>query len=373
MRIAVEARYLLTEEKTGVENYTYSLLSALAQSQGEHELHLYLHRRPRAAEDEMLRPFRSSPRVHFHAVPPLRLWLKLWMPLAARLQGAQVGLFPGSILPLYLLFPAVMVVYDLAWAHYPQHYPQREIRIFRDIYPRCLAKAKMVFAISEFTKQDIQRVYGTPAEKIRVVPCAVDPTFSPLASAAEEAGEKWGLEPGFLLAVGTSHPRKDIATLLRGYALARHRLPLPALALIGPGEAASGPLAALAEELGISERVRWLGYVPHRHLPLLYRAAGVFVMPSLYEGFGLPALEAMACGTPVICSNAGALPEVAGDAAILVEPGRPEAFAEALVSVLSGQALSQQLRERGLKRAAEFSWENSAKLALTYLREACGG
>ncbi|NIM05754.1 MAG: glycosyltransferase [Armatimonadetes bacterium] len=368
MRIAVEARYLLAREKTGVENYTYFLLASLAQLEGDHELHLYLHRRPRPEETAILQPFLSSTRCRFHVVPPLRLWLKLWMPLAARLQKAQVGIFPGSILPIYLPFPSVMIVYDLCWNSFPQCYPEREIRIFRDIYPRSLAAAKAVFAISEFSKGDIQRIYNTPAEKIRIIPCAADPRFSPVSDAPEQVRREWGLEPGYILAVGTSHPRKNISTLLRAYAARKPKQPL---ALIGPSGNTSEPLAKLAEELGIKDDVRWLGYAPHHQLPALYSAAGVFVMPSLYEGFGMPVLEAMACGTPIICSNTSALPEVAGDAALLIDPQQPEMLAEAMEKVLSEERLAEELSEKGRRRAKAFDWNHSAQLALNCLREIC--
>lgn len=368
MRIAVEARYLLVREKTGVENYTYFLLSSMAQLEGEHELHLYLHRRPKREELDLLEPFLSSPRCRFHVVPPLRLWLKFWMPLAARLHKAQAGIFPGSILPIYLPFPSVMVVYDLCWAAYPECYPEREIHIFRDIYPRSLAASRLVFAISEFTKQDLQRIYGTPPEKIRIVPCAPDPLFKPVPDAAEQVRERWGLEPGYVMAVGTSHPRKNISTLLRAYAICQPKQPL---ALVGlSGRTAKG-LIALAEELRISDKVRWLGFVSHMQLPALYSAAGAFVMPSLYEGFGMPVLEAMACGSPVICSNTSALPEVAGDAAVLVNPRTPEMLAEALEKILADKGLAEELKEKGFRRASAFNWENSARLALSYLREIC--
>jgi glycosyltransferase involved in cell wall biosynthesis len=367
MKIAVEARYLLAQEKSGVENYTYSLLAAMARQLGDDDLLLYLHRQPRLDEHEMLAPFLDSPHCHFHAVPPFKLWLKLWMPLAAKLHGADVGIYPGSILPWYNPFPSVMVVYDLCWSLYPECYPEREIHIFRDIYPRSLAAAKMVFAISEWTKSDIQRVYGTPAEKIRVIPCGVDPSYTPLPDAAERVRSSWNLEPGYILAVGTSHPRKDIPTLLEAYSFMKGDP--PPLVLVGPPGGATDSLKARAEELGITARVRWLHYVPQKAMPALYSAAGVFAMPSLYEGFGMPVLEAMACGTPVVCANATVFPEVTAGAAILVEPRNAEAFSEAMTKVLAAKELAVQMRAKGLVRAKEYSWEMSARLALECIRD----
>jgi glycosyltransferase involved in cell wall biosynthesis len=372
VKIAVEARYLLTREKTGVENYTYGLLAAIARLEGDQELQLYLHRRPRSQEFDLLQPFLISPRSIFHIVPPLKLWLKIWLPLAMRRRRADIALFPGSILPWLNLIPAVMLVYDLCWATYPECYPAREIAIFRDIYPRSLRAAKLVIAISEATKKEISRVYGTPEAKIKVIPSGVDPVFAPVAKAAEAVSRDWQLSPGYILAVGTAHPRKNIAALLRAYA----QLPVsgrPPLALTGPAGPTTDPLAHLAEELGVGQQIRWLGYVKTEDLPALYSAAGVFVMPSLYEGFGMPVLEAMACGAPVICSNTTAFPEVAGEAGLLIDPTKPEALAGALQKVLNNPELAEEMRQKGWQQAAHFSWERSGHLALKYLQEACGG
>jgi len=369
VKIAAEARYLLTREKTGVENYTYGLLSALADLENE-ELQLYLHRQPRAEEFDLLQPFLSSPRSVFHIVPPLKLWLKIWLPLAMRRYRANIALFPGSILPWLNLVPGVMLVYDLCWASYPECYPAREIHIFRKIYPRSLRAAKMIFAISEWTKGEIIRVYGTPPGKIQVVPCGVEEDFAPDPQAAEKAAARWSLAPGYILAVGTAHPRKNIATLLQAYA----RIAVserPPLVLIGPAGATSSPLQKQAEELGLSGQIHWLGYVTRADLPALYSGAGAFVMPSLQEGFGMPVLEAMACGAPVVCSNTTALPEVAGEAGLLVDPTRPEIWSEVLRKVLADKSLAQDLRERGLQRARQFTWERAGRVALNYLREAC--
>jgi glycosyltransferase involved in cell wall biosynthesis len=288
-----------------------------------------------------------------------------------RRHGADISLFPGSILPWINPVPAVMVVHDLCWESYPECYPEREIRIFRDIYPRSLKSAKMVFAVSEWTKGEITRVYGTPPEKIRVVPNGVDPQFVPVPQAAESVSMSWGLSPGYILAVGTAHPRKNIAILLRAYA----QMPQtgrPPLVLTGPIGATVAPLRELAEALGIAPQIRWLGYVEKEALPALYRGAGVFVMPSLYEGFGLPVSEAMACGTPVICSNTAALPEVAGEAGLLIDPTKPEALAEALQKVLHNPELAEEMRQKGWQQALQFNWDHSGRLALKYFQEACG-
>jgi len=367
VKIAVEARYLLSEQKTGVEHYTYQLLAAMAAQEGEHELHLYLHRKPRADETVVLKPFFDSQQTYLHTVPNLKLWLKFWMPLAAKLHGADVGFFPGSILPLYNPFPSVMVVHDMCWAYFPEYYPERENKFYQYTFPELLEKAELIFAVSKATKAGLMQLFDIGADKIRVVYNGLNPSFSHIEDAREKVAEQLGLKDKYILAVGTAHPRKNIASLLQAYAIAK---PYEKLILIGPQGDNSNPLAKLAVELGIADDVIFPGYAPHKLLPLIYSAASVFVMPSLCEGFGVPIIEAMACGAPVICSNNGALAEVADDAAVLIDPKDPKSLAEGLKKVLSDTSLQATLREKGFNRAKDFNWDESAKLAWKYFEEA---
>jgi len=209
-----------------------------------------------------------------------------------------------------------------------------------------------------------------PAECIVVTPLAADERFRPQSSERVEAvREKYGIDKPYILFAGTIEPRKNLVTLLRAFAPLTKDFP-HLLVLAGARGWFSEPVFAEVERLGLKERVAFTEYVPEEDLPALMSGADVFVYPSLGEGFGLPPLEAMACGTPVICSNAPALPEVVGEDAITVLPTEVEAWTEAMRQVLSDADMRAKLREKGLKRAQKFSWERTAQLTLKAFEEA---
>ncbi len=255
----------------------------------------------------------------------------------------------------------VLTVHDLIFEHYPQHHTLMN-RLFLKIgMPLFVKAANAVIAVSRQTKQDLITRYRLPDHKIHVIYEGVDSEFKP--APAEEivrVRNVYRLDHPYLLMVGTLEPRKNHALAL--HALARlvaqgypHRL------LICGGHGwLFEPVHRLIDELDLSDRVSFSGYVPARDLPPLYSGADCVLLPSLYEGFGFPALEAMACATPVVCSNASSLPEIAGDAALLVAPTDDEALTMAIRSVLDEPGLAQTLRERGVRRAAQFRWETCA-------------
>src|SRR5262249_42286431 len=221
-------------------------------------------------------------------------------------------------------------------------------------------------ADSDATRRDLLRYYRVAPQKVRAVPLGVEPAFRPveLEAARALAAERYGLTSPFLLFVGTLEPRKNLRALLEAYRrlLSSHtgEGDAPTLAVAGARGWWYRDLYRLARELGLDGRVRFLGRVPDADLPPLYSAAAAFVYPSLYEGFGLPPLEALACGTPVVCSDRSSLPEVVGDAGLLVDPTQPAALAGALARILDDPALRQELRGRGLERAARYTWARTA-------------
>jgi glycosyltransferase involved in cell wall biosynthesis len=226
-------------------------------------------------------------------------------------------------------------------------------------------RADHLLAISEHTRRDLIDLLGAPPAGVTVTHCGVDPTFRPLDAAQVAAWRaRYGLPERFILYVGTLEPRKNVPRLLDAYARLRRRGPVPPLVLVGGRGWRHAAIDARLAALGLGDAVRFLGYVPAAELPLCYNAAGVFVYPSLYEGFGLPPLEALACGTPVVTSNAASLPEAVGDAAVLVDPRDPAALADALAAALADEPLRQRLRAAGLAQARRFSWRRMAEQTL---------
>jgi glycosyltransferase involved in cell wall biosynthesis len=223
--------------------------------------------------------------------------------------------------------------------------------------------------VSESTKRDLVHHYGLSPGKVDVVYNGVDADFRPLPPAQIASFRaKQGLADRFILFLGTLEPRKNVTGLIEAYA--RLSPPRPPLVLVGGKGWLYDTVFARVEALGLSGDVHFVGYVPAEDLPLWYNAATVFVYPSLYEGFGLPPLEAMACGTPVVVSAASSLPEVVGEAGLLVDPERVEALAEAIERMIADSDLREEMRSAGLARAAGFSWEATASGTVRTYRRA---
>ena len=266
--------------------------------------------------------------------------------------------------PLAISIPWVVTVYDLSFIRYPQSFNAANRIYLRWAIRNSLRRANRVIAISESTRRDLYATFGTSLEKTAVVYCGADPAFAPSqdrqAIAALRA--RRGLPDKMILHVGTIEPRKNIARLIRAFARAKRAAQLPhRLVLIGARGWKYAEVDAVIEQEQLKDDVIFAGYVAQDELPLWYRAADLFVYPSLYEGFGLPPLEAMASGTPVVCSNAASLPEVVGDAAIRVSPENEAALADAIVRALTDGTLREQMIARGLAQAAKFSWARAAR------------
>jgi glycosyltransferase involved in cell wall biosynthesis len=269
--------------------------------------------------------------------------------------------------------PTVLTVHDLIFERYPEHHTHRNVAFLRAAMPRFVRAADAVIAVSEHTKRDLVDIYGTPPAKIAVVYEGIDPAFRP-APPEKTARVRAAYSPDapYLLMVGTLEPRKNHATALRALAhLTREGCPHHLVIAGGRGWLFE-PVRDLVARLGLAGRVRFAGYVPDADLPALYAGAACVLLPSLYEGFGFPVLEAMACGAPVVCSNASSLPEVAGSAALLVSPEDDAALADAVRLVLTQPALAAAMRARGLTQAARFRWERCAAETLAVYRSVAG-
>jgi len=261
--------------------------------------------------------------------------------------------------PRALALPWVVTVYDLSFIRYPQSFNTAN-RLYLTWATRdAVRRANRVIAISASTKRDLVAMFGVAENKIDVVYCGTDPMFSPEANphlAAPVMPEK------MILYVGTLEPRKNVAPLIRAFARVKRELRAPhKLVLIGArGWKHTDVDVAIAQE-NLRDEIILPGYVPSEDLPAWYRAADLFVYPSRYEGFGGPALEAMACGTPVVTSNASALPEVVGDAALQIAPDDLDALTDAMMRSLTDPGLREQMRARGLVQAARFTWTRAGR------------
>ncbi len=262
---------------------------------------------------------------------------------------------------------SVFTIHDLIFRFYPQYHLPLNRWYLGLMLPRFMQRADAIIAVSQNTRRDAARWTRIPPEKMTVIYEGVERTFRPLDDPAALATvrAKYELPPRFILYLGTIEPRKNLVTLLSAYHALLGREPAaPDLVVAGRKGWLYQPVFDRVRELGLEGHVHFTGYVNDADMPALLNAAVFFVFPSLYEGFGLPPLEAMACGTPVICSNVSSLPEVVGEGGILLEPRDVGVWVEAMARVLSDESLRLELRHRGIAQASKFSWERAARETL---------
>jgi alpha-1,3-rhamnosyl/mannosyltransferase len=267
--------------------------------------------------------------------------------------------------------PTVLTVYDLIPLLLPAQSSTRAKLFFRSAMRLALRAAQRVIVISESTRTDLLAHFPVSPDRITAIPLAADPAFQPQsATAIAEVRKRYGLPLGYTLYVGSNKPHKNLAGLVDAWAqvTAAPTTAAQTLAVAGAWERQYDPVRERAAGTSAEGRIRWLGPVAEADLPALYGGARLFVFPSLYEGFGLPVLEAMACGTPVICSESSSLPEVAGNAARRVDTRRPAVLADAIQAVLTNPALQDEMRAKGLAQAASFSWGQAARRTLEVYR-----
>lgn len=288
-----------------------------------------------------------------------------WLALAKRVR-VDVLHSMAFVTPMIAPLPKIVTVYDLSFIHFPERYTKFKRWYLQTQTRRSVQSADLTIAISEDGKRDVERVFGVSAEKIAVITPGVNAEFRPLPQTEiDQFKREKGLNRPFILHVGTLQPRKNIPTLLSAFAELND--PNIDLVLVGGKGWLFDEIFALVEQLNLRDRVRFTGFVSEVELPFWYNAAEIFVFPSIYEGFGIPAADAMACGTPVIAANTSSLPEVVGDAGLLFEPQAVSALTERIASVLYDPAQADTMRERGITQAGKFSWTHSGrKMAALY-------
>jgi glycosyltransferase involved in cell wall biosynthesis len=300
------------------------------------------------------------------------VWEQLAQPRVLRQIGADLVHGPVFIGPLLSPCPVIVTIHDLSFIRFPDLFRPAN-RLYLTLLTRLSARrARRLIAVSSHAAAETTRLLGVPPEQIEVVYHGVDPAFRPLPDDEVAAfRHRRGLPGRFALFVGTLEPRKNLIRLVEAFA--RIRDDQTGLVLVGGKGWLYDELFARVEALGLSKIVSFAGYVAGDELPLWYNAATALAYPSVYEGFGLPVLEAQACGTPVLTSNASSLPEAAGDAGLMVDPYNTDALAAGLHRLLTDESLQYELRERGLIHARQFSWPRTARETAGVYRRALGG
>ena len=357
-------------EGEGNSTYTRNLCRSLVELDGDDTFTLF-------AGDpghSFYRSLSATPRFRVRAVAQHGglgriLWALALAAARERLDALHVQYFA----PLAYAGPVVVVVHDLSFLHVASSPPGLRLAL-RVLVPWSVRRAARVITPSEFTRRDLEARYRVAPERIRVTGYGVSGRFRQVPDTAIRAVlTRYGLEPGFIFSVGRLNRRKNLGALLRAFAMlqARGRTDLR-LVIAGKVDYGVEELLRTFRDSGTSSRVRWIGAIPDDDLPAFYAGATCFVYPSLFEGFGLPLLEAMACGCPVVSSDRTSCPEVVGPAGLLVDPEDVTAIADAIARIADDEALRADLRDRGLARSRTFTWEESARRTLGVLREAAG-
>lgn len=371
MKIAFDGT-TLTPGRTGVGYYTEHLLQHLA-------------REVEATGDEIVvvsnqpvetgQPLPPHVRVHAGHRFPVRIgWMQMRAARALTALNPDVAHFTNGMIPFASPVSTIVTIHDMSLRLYPRCHPVRRLLLNRPLMRVAITQAAAIVTVSQSARRDLLRLHGVPPDRVSVVHEAASPAFRPIADRdrLDVVRARHGLPARFILYVGAIEPRKNLSRLVDAFAAARARGVPHHLVCVGPYGWSSRGLAGRIERLGLNEVVHFTGYVPFEDLPGIYNLAEFFVFPSLYEGFGLPVVEAMASGLPVITSNTSSLGEIAAGAAETIDPTDTEALTDAIVRLAASPELRRDLSRRGLQRSRFFSWTQTAREMLAVYRRAAG-
>ncbi len=361
--ISINAHLLSTEDgyrRAGIHQYIAQLLRHLPQNE-ELEYTVFTQYHPDFMDRDDFTPRASRWPTERRIVRIL--WEQLAWPFLARRANLLHSM--AFVTPILTRCPTIVTMYDLSFIHFPDRFPRLQRLYLTMMSRRSCRRARHIITISESGRQDVHQFFDVPLERITVVYPGVDSVYKPLpADDVTVFRQAKQLPNRFLLHVGTLQPRKNIPVLLKAFTRVikdSARSDDLHLILAGGKGWLFDEIFRLVEQLGIQTWVHFTGYVPDDELPLWYNAATAFVFPSVYEGFGMPVVEAMACGTPVIASNASSIPEAAGTAALLFAPQDMDGLVEAITAVIHSPSRQQEMRQAGLRQAARFSWERAGE------------
>jgi glycosyltransferase involved in cell wall biosynthesis len=365
MRIGFDGTPLIGQ-RAGVGNYTAHLLAALLDISSDYEYLLYSNRPLGKLEPALSRATQVMGYLPFSRW----LWMQLLLPRIIRESRPDLCHFTNALAPLQQPTPFALTIHDASLFLYRQYHPRSRLLAIRLLLPILAQRADAIITVSEYARNDLIQSLQLPQEKVHVVYEAPAANFQPITDKQRLAAlrGKYNLPDKYILAVGALEPRKNLTRLVRALSKLHQRGSTATLVMAGPMGWMMEGFEKQIEQLGLKNYVQYLGYVPAEELPGLYTMATVFAFPSLYEGFGLPPLEAMACGTPVLTSRYSAMAEVCADAAHLVNPRDEDELADALWQLLCDGPWRHELSERGLERARQFSWQSAAEQTMAVYR-----
>ncbi|MFL7839095.1 MAG: glycosyltransferase family 4 protein [Candidatus Promineifilaceae bacterium] len=358
----------------GIGRYTRELVRALVDLDSQNSYTLFSARIPSERlknNQPLLDSLTSQSKITYRPAPLVehwlyRLWYRLRLPVPVQLFSGRLDLFhsPDFVLPpISGDIPTLLTVHDLSFIHFPDTFPPVLVNYLNRVVPWSVSRAAHVLADSNSTKMDLMEQWAVPEDKITVLYSGVNQDYQPVKDPLllDKVKKIYDLgDAPYLLSVGTIQPRKNYQMLIQAFASIAGSYPHNLFIAGGKGWLEDNMMAEAARQ-GIADRVRFLGFIADEHLPALYSAASLFLFPSLYEGFGLPVLEAMACGVPAVISNSSSLPEVGGEAALHLDPRQPEAWSEGMDRVLSDPGLAAAMVDAGFEQVQRFSWEKSAQ------------
>lgn len=356
----------LVGRMSGVGYYTARLMESLANGAGDGQIE----RLVVLSNRDVALP--SAGRVEVYAGRRFgvrSVWMQLVLPRILSELNPDVVHFTNYLAPLASRVPYVVSFHDMTLSLFPGYHTLKKRLLTSSLIPLVARRARLILTPSEATRRDVVRLLGAAPERVRVIPYAAAPRFRPAAAAPERLAAMYGIRPPYFLYVGTLEPRKNLVRALRAFARVRGDLPGHRFVFAGERGWKYQDVLTEARRPELADSVTFLGYVEEERLAPLYSHATALVYPSLYEGFGLPVVEAMACGTPVLTSRSSSLGEIADGAAVLVDPTDEPALAAGLRSLGTDADLRRSLSERGLARAASYSWERTGRETVAAYRE----
>ncbi len=364
MRIGIDVSFV-TADRVGVDQYLYNLLKNLAKIDTDNSYFLYANKDLPEEFTNFGRNFRTV--ISRNRILPRILWVQFVLPGLLKRDGIELLHAPCYVAPARMPCPLVITFHDMVSWLFPQKFRIKHRIVYSLFVPSFAKKADGLIAVSGCTKKDLIRLFRVPEEKVTVIYEGANELFKPVddKTLLENIREKYSLPEKYILYVGMLEPRKNVPVLIRAFKQLKDLTGVEhKLVIAGKKGWMFNEIFNTVQLLKLEDEVIFTGYIADKELPLVYGASKLFVYPSTYEGFGLPPLEAMACGVPVIASDVSSIPEITGDAAELVNPGNADELSRAMSKIISDKSLQESMKKKGLERAGMFSWEKTASQTL---------